>query len=71
MDQGLLYRYLPEQKSETHRDLDAAYRPKIYYSDGPLKGQEEDFPPPNNMNRKLRSLASIQQIGKLCMQLTS
>ncbi|KAK9478873.1 RNA recognition motif 2-domain-containing protein [Lipomyces japonicus] len=44
-------------------DQDAAYRPKIYYSDGPLKGHEEEFPPPNNMNRKLRSLASIQQIG--------
>ncbi|KAK9453693.1 RNA recognition motif 2-domain-containing protein [Dipodascopsis uninucleata] len=46
-------------------DQDAAYRPKIYYSDGPLKGQEEEFPPPNNMNRKLRSLASIQQIGMM------
>ncbi|KAK9448816.1 RNA recognition motif 2-domain-containing protein [Limtongia smithiae] len=45
-------------------DQDEAYRPKIFFSDGPLKGQEEDFPPPNNLNRKLRSIASIQQIGK-------
>ncbi|KAK7205948.1 RNA recognition motif 2-domain-containing protein [Myxozyma melibiosi] len=44
-------------------DQDAAYRPKIYYSDGPHKGEEEEFPPPNNLNRKLRSIASIQQIG--------
>ncbi|KAK9244251.1 RNA recognition motif 2-domain-containing protein [Lipomyces tetrasporus] len=51
-------------------DQDSAYRPKIYYSDGPSKGQEEEFPPPNNMNRKLRSLASIQQIGKPYFQLT-
>ncbi|KAK9463354.1 RNA recognition motif 2-domain-containing protein [Lipomyces oligophaga] len=44
-------------------DQDEAYRPKIYYSDGPRKGEEEEFPPPNNLNRKLRSIASIQQIG--------
>ncbi|KAK9468962.1 RNA recognition motif 2-domain-containing protein [Lipomyces arxii] len=42
-----------------------AYRPKIYHSDGPRKGEPEEFPQPNNMNRKLRSLASIQQIGEL------
>ncbi|KAK9475014.1 RNA recognition motif 2-domain-containing protein [Dipodascopsis tothii] len=44
-------------------DQEPAYRPKIFYSDGPSKGEEEEFPPPNNLNRKLRSLASIQQNG--------
>jgi hypothetical protein len=43
---------------------DPAYRPKVYYSEGEKIGQEEGFPPPNNINRKLRSIVSVQRVGK-------
>ncbi|EEB05147.2 RNA-binding protein [Schizosaccharomyces japonicus yFS275] len=44
-------------------DENPAYRPKIFVSHGPNRGQEEPFPAPNNARRKLRSIASAQQIG--------
>lgn len=39
------------------------YRPRIYHSSGPLKGLEQAFPEPNNLNRKARSIRDAQQIG--------
>ncbi|WBW73830.1 RNA-binding protein involved in meiosis Mei2 [Schizosaccharomyces osmophilus] len=44
-------------------DENPAYRPKIFVSHGPNRGMEEPFPAPNNARRKLRSIASAQQIG--------
>jgi hypothetical protein len=44
-------------------DEDPSYRPKIFHSSGPLMGQEEEFPEPNNARRKLRSIACARQIG--------
>ncbi|CAN6617628.1 hypothetical protein TRVA0_007S00584 [Trichomonascus vanleenenianus] len=44
-------------------DQNPAYRPKVFHSEGDNIGQEQEFPPPNNMNRKLRSLVSVQRIG--------
>jgi hypothetical protein len=58
-------------------DEDPSYRPKIFHSNGPLMGQEQEsstpfplagvsddrFPEPNNARRKLRSIACARQIG--------
>ena len=44
-------------------DEDPSYRPKIFHSSGPLMGQEQEFPEPNNTRRKLRSIACARQIG--------
>lgn len=44
-------------------DEDPSYRPKIFHSNGPLVGQEQEFPEPNNTRRKLRSIACARQIG--------
>lgn len=44
-------------------DEDPSYRPKIFYSSGPLQGQEEAFPASNDPKRKLRSIASAQTVG--------
>ena len=46
-------------------DEDPSYRPKIFHSSGPLMGQEQEFPEPNNTRRKLRSIACARQIGLL------
>lgn len=50
--------------------LDPAYRPLIFFSDSELIGQYQEFPPPNNMNRKLRSIANIERIGLFSPQST-
>ena len=57
-------------------DEDPSYRPKIFHSNGPLVGREQEFTPPqkkhrfdnrfpepNNARRKLRSIACARQIG--------
>lgn len=44
-------------------DQDPAYRPKVFHTDGEKIGQEQNFPSPNNINRKLRSLVSVQRVG--------
>ncbi|ODV58244.1 uncharacterized protein ASCRUDRAFT_18522, partial [Ascoidea rubescens DSM 1968] len=36
------------------------YRPKLYYTEGRLKGEEEEFPGPNNIDKHIRSLANIE-----------
>lgn len=42
---------------------DPAYRPLVFYSEGPKVGQVQEFPAPNNMNQKMRSVANIQRVG--------
>lgn len=44
--------------------IDPAYRPLVFHSDGEKVGKIQEFPGPNNMNRKMRSIANIQRIGK-------
>lgn len=44
-------------------DQNPAYRPRVFYSEGDKVGQEQDFPAPNNINRKLRSIVSVQRVG--------
>lgn len=50
-------------------NLDCAYRPLIFHSDGEFVGQYQEFPPPNNINRKLRSIANIERIGLFSPQI--
>ncbi|KAI0743840.1 RNA recognition motif 2-domain-containing protein [Daedaleopsis nitida] len=42
-------------KNSCIMDEKDAWRPKIYYSDGPNKGLPEPFPPPTHLRRKERS----------------
>ncbi|RPA86148.1 hypothetical protein BJ508DRAFT_372923 [Ascobolus immersus RN42] len=44
-------------------DQAAEFRPKIYGSTPEDRGKELPFPPPNNLNRKLRSVNAAQHIG--------
>lgn len=44
-------------------DEQEAFRPHIYHSHGPMKGEQEPFPAPNNLTRKARSTQAAQQIG--------
>lgn len=59
MDQGKNTALVPNYTNPK----DPAYRPKVFHSDGPKLGQEQEFPGPNNINRKLRSLVSVQRVG--------
>lgn len=40
----------------------------LFHSDGDSIGQSQEFPPPNNMNRKMRSIANIERIGLFAPQ---
>ncbi|KAF8472448.1 RNA recognition motif 2-domain-containing protein [Kalaharituber pfeilii] len=44
-------------------DQPEAYRPKLFFSTGPMAGSEMPFPESNNPNRKLRSITAAQHIG--------
>ncbi|KAA8911095.1 RNA recognition motif 2-domain-containing protein [Sphaerosporella brunnea] len=52
-------------------DQDPAYRPKLFYSSGPLSGTEMDFPPANNILKKCRSISAAQQIGLFAPKLSA
>lgn len=44
-------------------DEQDSYRPHIYYSSGPLKGEAQEFPNANDLSRKARSANIAQEIG--------
>ncbi|KAG5370241.1 Meiosis protein [Yarrowia sp. C11] len=46
-------------------DQGESYRPLLFHTDGPLAGQPQEFPAPNSINRKMRSIANLRQIGIL------
>lgn len=37
---------------------------QLFHSSGPLAGMEAEFPPPNNILKKCRSVTAAQQIGR-------
>lgn len=43
--------------------IDPDYRPLLFHSEGENVGEQQEFPAPNNMNRKMRSVANIQRVG--------
>jgi len=45
-------------------DQNPDYRPLLFKSFGSDRGKQQPFPEPNNMGRKMRSVANAQQIGK-------
>ncbi|KAF8249440.1 hypothetical protein K440DRAFT_660214 [Wilcoxina mikolae CBS 423.85] len=52
-------------------DQDPAYRPKLFYSSGPLAGTEMEFPAANNILKKCRSISAAQQIGLFAPKLSA
>ncbi|KAI9672434.1 MAG: hypothetical protein M1829_004513 [Trizodia sp. TS-e1964] len=40
-----------------------SFRPKIFYTEGPLTGQEEEFPSPDNLSKMRRSIANAEHVG--------
>jgi len=51
-------------------DENPAFRPKIFHTENDLRGVEMEFPKPNNLNRKLRSITAAHQMGLFKPKLT-
>jgi len=51
-------------------DENPCFRPTVYHSEMDRRGEEMEFPLPNNLNRKLRSITAAHQIGLFKPKLT-